>query len=238
MFTYCRSKSSVKCTPVSILDDKTSRSSPLRKHSFSSLFSNHGRDNTHPRKTPLKPTLTTPHNPPNTPPKPPAKPLRISAKTPPEHQKLPFEPLKMHPKPQTLPPKPSLKPQTLTPKPLLKPQTLPPKPLLKPQTLPLKPLLKPQPLTPKPLKIPLKPPCNNLKPPVPPKIVAKNMRRLPPVPYELPVAQLENVYKDPDKMEANGGTTSLRNAVYQGAGRRMRAEDIEKLYTKVKKVKK
>ena len=64
------------------------------------------------------------------------------------------------------------------------------------------------------------------------------MQRLPPVPYEIPVAQPENVYEDPDKMEANGGTTSLRNAVYQGAGRRMRAEDIEKLYTKVKKVKK
>jgi hypothetical protein len=46
------------------------------------------------------------------------------------------------------------------------------------------------------------------------------------------------VYEDPDKMEANGGTTSLRNVAYQGAGPRMRAEDIEKLYTKVKKVKK
>ena len=206
----------MKCTLVSILDDETTRSSPLRKHSFSSLFSNHGRDNTHPRKTPLVPTLTTPNNPPNTPPKPPAKPLRISAKTPPEPQKLPLEPLKIHPKPQTLPPKP----------------------LLKPQTLPPKPLLKPQPLAPKPLKIPLKPPCNNPKPPVPPKIVPKNMRSLPPVPYELPVAQPENVYEDPDKMEANGGTTSLRNVAYQGAGPRMRAEDIEKLYTKVKKVKK
>ena len=203
----------MKCAPVSILDDETTRSSPHRKHSFFSLFSNHERDNTHPRKTSLEPTSTTPHNPPNTPPKPPAKPLRISAKTPPEPQKLPLKPLKMHPKPQTLPPKPLLKPPPLTPKPLLMPGTL----------------------ALKPLKIPLKPPCNNPKPPVPPKIVPKNMRRLPPVPYELPVAQPENVYEDPEKMVADGGTTSLRNAAYQGAGWRMRAEDIEKLYTKVKK---
>ena len=85
-----------------------------------------------------------------------------------------------------------------------------------------------------PLKIPLQPPCST-KPPMPPKKIpnVQNAQRLP-LPYEWPVTQPDGVYEDPDTLLANGGTTSLRNVAYQGAGERKRAEEIANLYSKVK----